>query len=292
MRALRFGALTLVAAMLAMPANADGQLGALKKRAEEEAKKRTDASAKKAVEDSAKKAAEKKKADSTKAAASQPAAPSKPNAATPQDATATQGQGAPKVWENYDFVPGSKVIFYTDFSEDRVGNFARGLRFRNGPAEVVEREGVKMLRATARSEFLIPVGRKLPERFTLEIDVIAPGANAAEAVSFEGGAQFDRGPTSAAISWNPLRSFYLGSGGDATSTVKYPDDVPPTLIGKVAHLRVLMDSGYFKFFVNEARIYNRPEFPVQRDSVNRLSLDAREETERRSYLRGIPVPEK
>ena len=34
-------------------------------------------------------------------------------------------QGQSKIWENYDFVPGSKVLFYTDFSEDRVGNFAR-----------------------------------------------------------------------------------------------------------------------------------------------------------------------
>ena len=33
-----------------------------------------------------------------------------------------------KVWENYDFVPGNKVIFYTDFSEDRASNFARGLK--------------------------------------------------------------------------------------------------------------------------------------------------------------------
>ena len=47
------------------------------------------------------------------------------------------GQGADaKVWENYDFVPGSKVVFYTDFSEDRVG--------------------------------------KLPQRFTLELDVLVP----------------------------------------------------------------------------------------------------------------------
>ena len=37
-----------------------------------------------------------------------------------------------KIWENYDFVPGSKVLFYTDFSEDRVGNFARALKYVQG----------------------------------------------------------------------------------------------------------------------------------------------------------------
>src|SRR5438874_2803734 len=80
----------------------------------------------------------------------------------------------PKVWENYDFVPGNKVIFFTDFSDDKVGNFARRLKYKSGPVEVVERDGAKVLRATGRAEFLIPVGRKLPERFTLEMDLIAP----------------------------------------------------------------------------------------------------------------------
>src|SRR3954463_12057011 len=60
-----------------------------------------------------------------------------------------------KIWDNYDFVPGSKVMFFTDFSEDRVGNFARGLKSRGGAAEIVERDGVKMLRATQPSEILI-----------------------------------------------------------------------------------------------------------------------------------------
>src|SRR6476619_4408240 len=85
------------------------------------------------------------------------------------------GQGADaKVWENYDFVPGSKVLFYTDFREERVGNFARGLKYRGGAAEVVERNDTKVLRATNNAELLAPVGKKLPERFTLEVDVIAP----------------------------------------------------------------------------------------------------------------------
>src|SRR6185295_19802426 len=65
------------------------------------------------------------------------------------------------VWENYDFVPGSKVLFYTDFSEDRVGNFARGLTYKSGSMDVVERDGVRMLRAQSRAEFFLPVGRKL-----------------------------------------------------------------------------------------------------------------------------------
>lgn len=202
------------------------------------------------------------------------------------------GKADAKVWENYDFVPGRKLIFYTDFSDDRVGNFARGLRYKTGPAEVVELDGVKMLRAPARSEFLIPVGKKLPERFTLEMDVIVPGVRANEAVSFEGGASMDRGDGSANIAWNPLGAFYLGSGGHAgNSPVKMPEEMQPSLVGKVVHLRVLMDSAYFKMFVNERRIYNRPDFQFKRDSVIRVAVDAREEKEEPLYIVNIRVAE-
>ena len=51
-------------------------------------------------------------------------------------------QGAAKVWENYDFVPGSKVIFYTDFTRGQ----GRQLRAR---AQVRERARSKWSSATA-----------------------------------------------------------------------------------------------------------------------------------------------
>ena len=109
----------------------------------------------------------------------------------------------------------------------------------------------------------------------LEIDVIVPGTRANEAVSFEGGPQMDRGDGSANVSWNPIGALYLGSGGDAAnSPVKMPEEMQPALVGKVAHLRVLMDSTYFKMFVNERRIYNRPDFKFKRDSVIRVAVDA------------------
>ncbi|CAN5791590.1 hypothetical protein BH23GEM3_BH23GEM3_13940 [soil metagenome] len=186
-------------------------------------------------------------------------------------ASQTAAQQDPKVWDNYDFVPGSKVLFFTDFTDDRTGNFSRRLRYKSGALEVVERDGVKVLRATSRSEFVIPVGRILPERFTLEIDVIAPPSGKIDMVSFEGGRDLDRGPQSANVTWNPGGLFILGSGQDqANSPVKIPDAMQPGLISNVAHLRVLMDGAYFKMYVNERRVYNIPELAFRRDSLIRV----------------------
>jgi outer membrane protein OmpA-like peptidoglycan-associated protein len=290
LRTLGVAALIGLASSLT-PEPAHPQLGALKRRAEEEAKKRAEAAAKKAAEDSTKKKAAD---DSAKAAAKggNAAPTATPAAQTPASAPASTTRVDPKIWENYDFVPGNKVIFYTDFSEDRVGNFARGLKYRGGPAEVVERDGVKMLRATARSEFLVPVGKRLPERFTLEIDVIVPGVRANEAVSFEGGAQMDRGAQSANVSWNPLGAIVQGSGFNAANgPVKIPDNMHAALTGNLVHLRVLMDSAYFKMYVNERRIYNIPEMAFKRDSVIRVAVDTREEGEQPIFVTSIRVAE-
>src|SRR4051812_38110164 len=67
-----------------------------------------------------------KKADSAAAAAKAPA-PAESTAATPSAAAGTASSAAAptsptdkKVWANYDFVPGQRTIFFTDFTDDQV----------------------------------------------------------------------------------------------------------------------------------------------------------------------------
>ena len=199
------------------------------------------------------------------------------------DSTRPGAKPDPKVWENYDFVPGNKVMFFTDFSEDKVGNFARRLKYKTGPVEVVERDGVKMLRVNGRSEFLIPVGGKLPERFTLEMDLIAPQPKDGEhdlhqMLQFEGGAEENRGAQSASVVYMTNLAWIDGGGQiPPASNSKVPPAMLPLLRGNVAHLRVLMDGPYFKMYVNERRLYNIPELAVRRDSVIRVAVSASEE---------------
>jgi OmpA-OmpF porin, OOP family len=206
--------------------------------------------------------------------------------------TTTAHAQADKVWENYDFVPGSTVIFFTDFSEDKVGNFARGLKYNSGPMEVVERNGVKVLRSLGRSEFLIRLGRKLPERFTLEFDIIAPvDGKMNEPLAFEGGPTLDRGQKSAAISWHPEEAWILGGRDVNSGKVKVPEAMVPQLTGDVAHVRVLMDGPYFKMYVNERRLFNIPELAFRRDSLIRVWLIGSEEDGQALYLAGVRVAE-
>ena len=257
----------------------------------------------KKLKDSAKEAAKKEalkkavkgdsaKADSAKVDSAKAASPGPQGAAGGAVQSAKQD---PKVWENYDFVPGNKVIFFTDFSEDRVGNFARGLKYRSGQAEVVERDGAKVLRAMSPAEFLIPVGKALPQRFTLEIDVIAPQPKDGEhdvhqMLQIEGGADANSGNESAQVTYMTSLAWIQGGGQSSpSSNSKVPEAMVPLLRGNVAHLRVLMDGPYFKMYVNERRLYNIPELAVRRDSVIRVGINASEEEV--VYVTGIRVAE-
>jgi outer membrane protein OmpA-like peptidoglycan-associated protein len=281
----QFG-LSLLLLLAVIPTAADAQVGgALRRRAEEEARRRAAAEAQaKARADSTRAAASRDsvaRADSARAGAAGGA----PTAPTRQD---------PKVWDNYDFVPGSKVLFYTDFSEDRVGNFARGLKFKSGSMDVVERDGVKMLRSVSRGEFMVPVGMKLPERFTLEIDVIAPADAVAgyDILAFEGGSVWDRSAASAEINWASTGTVIIGGGQTpGTSTVNFPEGLAAQNRGNVTHVRMLVDGPYVKLYSNERRVYNIPELGFKRDSLIRFLVKGAEEPNRETYVAMIRVAE-
>ena len=158
----------------------------------------------------------------------------------------------------------------------------------------VERAGAKVLRSSGRSTFLIPVGKQLPQRFTLEIDILAPEANCCgyEVMAFEGGAAMDRGAKSAEIVWHPSGSGIIGSGlGMGNSASKVPEAMQPQLRGHVAHVRVLMDSGYFKMYTNERRMHNIPELSFKRDSVIRVFVNGSEEPGMAVFITSVRVAE-
>ena len=208
--------------------------------------------------------------------------------------TALPAETDPKIWENYDFVPGSKVIFYTDFSEDRVGNFARELKYVSGPTEIVERDDIKVLRSIGRAMFLIPVGSKLPQRFTLEIDVIAPTEpiGGYDYVAIEGGPELDRSEESAEVNWHPEGSVIIGGGQTVETSEKHlPEAEAAKALGQVTHLRILMDGEYFKMYANEKRLYNIPALQFRRDSVIRVLLKGGEEQNQATFLTSIRVAE-
>lgn len=92
------------------------------------------------------------------------------------------GQG---VWRNYDFTPGKRVIFASDWERERVGRIPRDIRFVSGNMQLVELDGRKVLEFTNRSVFQVVLNEPLPKSYSLEYDGKAALPNVAITTYFE-----------------------------------------------------------------------------------------------------------
>lgn len=92
-----------------------------------------------------------------------------------EDATTAPGEG---VWATYDFVPGATVLFATDYEEVPIGRFpADQLEYVRGSAQVVEKEGQRVLEFTDDTRFRVTLPDPLPDDFTLELDARTAAPN-------------------------------------------------------------------------------------------------------------------
>jgi outer membrane protein OmpA-like peptidoglycan-associated protein len=189
----------------------------------------------------------------------------------PQDAKAAdaaKGEAAPAkaervgegAWANYEFVPGARVLYSEDFARDRVGNFPKRLEFTQGNMEVVDWKGRRLLRITSESKLQVPLAEKLPERFTIEMDVTVPWW----------GMRIFGGPGGRDHSWVELSGSRAGlfNAQERGGATVDPRDVyamsGDTIAGKLVRLRVAGDGRYVKVYVDEHRVANVPNADFQR----------------------------
>lgn len=96
----------------------------------------------------------------------------------PEDAARAAEAPGSGVWRNYDFVPGSEVIYALDLTDEPVGRIpARQIEYRSGNMQVVERDGRKVLEFSSASTFYVPLPRELPDDFTVEFEFQAAAPN-------------------------------------------------------------------------------------------------------------------
>lgn len=174
-------------------------------------------------------------------------------AGVPADRPVKPGEGA---WANYDFVPGEKVLFVADYSDENVGDFPHRYELVEGNWEVIEWEGARYVRALSGGSFGIILPETLPEKFTLET-----------AVSVQHGNAFFR-VTPGRAYYSPMRT-YKGSvisvkfgtaGMEAIQegpTVMSPHD-HKVVTEQVVPLRVMADGRHMKVYLGERRVANVP----------------------------------
>lgn len=166
------------------------------------------------------------------------------------------------LWANYDFVPGDRIIFYDDFTGDRVGDFPRRLEFIEGNWEIVESAGERYLRATSSGIVKIPLPETLPDRFTVEFAVNTTHGNSY--IRLTTGPAFHGRDRSYSGSAASVRSTQAGieAVGDVgpVSMTLYREDLLQEFRNEatVMPFRLMADGDYVKAYIDEHRVANVP----------------------------------
>src|SRR6478735_3079272 len=76
-------------------------------------------------------------------------------------------------YSRYNFIPGEKLIYSEDFSQDEIGDLPMGWN-SSGKAEVITLEGMpgKWLKLFQNSNYLTSNNAAFPKNFTYEFDII------------------------------------------------------------------------------------------------------------------------
>ena len=115
----------------------------------------------------------------------QPKEAEKP-AAAPSGIAQPEAQPRPalEAYSKFDFVPGEKVIFYDDFSQDAIGDFPAAWN-TNGSAEVVSTNLFtgKWMRFVMHECLWTDELLKLPDHYTIEFDIVPLGGLEGERMS-------------------------------------------------------------------------------------------------------------
>ncbi len=173
------------------------------------------------------------------------------------------------VWANYDFVPGSTVLFYEDYTNDRVGDFPRDLEFVGGTLEVVEYQGDPVIRATSEGAFDVQLPQPLPQRFTVEFSMRVDNWQFNELYVYP---VTDQG-NAAGSHWLVVQPYYgigIDSEGSTTSTKR---GYAGKMKAEMLPIRLMADGEYVKVYVGTDRVANIPNANLGRSNTLRFDVE-------------------
>lgn len=178
-----------------------------------------------------------------------------------------------EVYSKYDFVPGDKLIFFDDFSNDFIGDFPAKWN-TNGSGEVVtlnKLPGRWFELKQGYSTYVIPnLPRELPENYTIEFDLVALGINentsssAFLEVRLDDNNEFSTGLDFAKVEI-PFVQFVVSTfrvrnriDGNNTITNNVKADVRKAVLNK-PHISIAVNKERFRVWVNEKKCVDIPK---------------------------------
>jgi outer membrane protein OmpA-like peptidoglycan-associated protein len=197
-----------------------------------------------------------------------------------------------QAFSKYDFVPGEKVIFFEDFSQDNVGDFP-ALWNTNGSAEVVTTNLYpgRWMRYVGNSDIWTDSLLKLPDNYTIEFDVVpikgTEGRMAGYAFrlmqsvnarSWDAGAVPGKAGFCSGVEYygRPYyRTYINGNEGQGLGLNGYKDDHQYfQKEGQLYHVAVWVQKSRVRYYVEENKLFDLPKaFPVTTVKMDRIRFE-------------------
>ena len=174
--------------------------------------------------------------------------------------------------------PGAREIWLLNFAGLPVGDFPKRPDLSTQSSlEVVDKDGVPMLKAGTRSEFLIRLPEVLPEAFTLEFDLVPKEDGSLEDLSF---GNLKTGP--AVVFWSPTTQ----SVGEFRATSNLGNTR-----GQLTKILASFESGTLKLYTNGVRLYTLTDLRFVRGQDLRVFLGGENDQKGAVFLARVRVAE-
>lgn len=170
-------------------------------------------------------------------------------------------QGLGSVNANYDFKPGERTLFATDFANAVVGNFPPKLIFKGGGMSLVKINGQRMLRMSRGSRFNIKLPEPLPKQFTIEFSYYNPQYHTF--LTFGGVNQTGGEKPHNYFSLDPNNSGVHSTSDKLPSSTRGIN----TFTKRIIPIRVMVDGSYVKMYIGKKRVANIPNAQLLRGNV-------------------------
>jgi outer membrane protein OmpA-like peptidoglycan-associated protein len=208
--------------------------------------------------------------------------------------TATTAPATPSLqsYSKYDFVPGEKVIFYEDFSQDAVGDFP-ALWNTNGSAEVVTTNLFpgNWLQFKGRGAVWTDQLLDLPDNYTIEYDIIPIKGEEGRMAGYDfrliqaiNEKSYDTGAVPGKAGYffgceyfgRPgYRSYISGPDGEGLGLSGFKDD--NNLYQKENqkyHISIWVQKSRVRLYQNETKLFDLPKaFPVSWVKMDRIRFE-------------------
>jgi outer membrane protein OmpA-like peptidoglycan-associated protein len=205
----------------------------------------------------------------------------------PQGKAGPSGPKTLEVYSKFDFVPGEKVLFFDDFSNDFIGDFPAKWN-TNGSGEVVRLgdSQERWLRVLHGNRVMyIPDVPDLPEDYTIEFDLMVNGidgqtsSTAGFTLTLSDTKTFDTDGHWARV-FLPLgqygafdirlRNFVPGEGNVIASAVS--SDIRQAVLNR-PHISIAVNGSRFRLWVNETKYVDVPRFIPEGSAFKALKFD-------------------